>query len=310
MSKIWYITERPQKLKDYIFQSEKHKSLFETLVEKQNIPHLIFHGHRGTGKTSLAYILKNEFEIDDDDFIKINGSDDNSVDYVRSVVKGFISKMPFSSFKMVFFDEAENLSKEAQEALRVLSEEYAHNARFIFACNNINKIIPELQSRAKVISFNNLDKKSMMIKAANILKNNKIKGVTKEKLETYVDQTYPDFRQLLISLEYGSMHGSLEEFSGLDEIKEIFVKVVNSIEENSPLSVKEELGKRLLPENCVKIFELLFQYVSEIEVFSDDTKQRAAIVCMADYLDKFSRSSVPHLTLSACIIKLSAIGNN
>ena len=170
---LWEIKYRPKSVEDYLFQDDKHRELVNKFISERTIPHLLLNGHRGTGKTSLAVVLKNELEIDDSDFMVINASDENNVDTMRNKIKGFISTYSMSEFKLVLLDEADYLSQSAQALLRNMMEEYANNARFILSCNRGNKIIPELKSRCFEILFKRMDKTDMMERLAIILKTEK-----------------------------------------------------------------------------------------------------------------------------------------
>ena len=211
--------------------------LVNKFISERTIPHLLLNGHRGTGKTSLAVVLKNELEIDDSDFMVINASDENNVDTMRNKIKGFISTYSMSEFKLVLLDEADYLSQSAQALLRNMMEEYANNARFILSCNRGNKIIPELKSRCFEILFKRMDKTDMMERLAIILKTEKVK-VNLRTLTTYVDLAYPDMRKAIQLIQNNSVDGMLQEPSEIDPSTEVNLKVVELMEANKYSSIR------------------------------------------------------------------------
>ena len=234
---LWEIKYRPKSVEDYLFQDDKHRELVNKFISERTIPHLLLNGHRGTGKTSLAVVLKNELEIDDSDFMVINASDENNVDTMRNKIKGFISTYSMSEFKLVLLDEADYLSQSAQALLRNMMEEYANNARFILSCNRGNKIIPELKSRCFEILFKRMDKTDMMERLAIILKTEKVK-VNLRTLTTYVDLAYPDMRKAIQLIQNNSVDGMLQEPSEIDPSTEVNLKVVELMEANKYSSIR------------------------------------------------------------------------
>ena len=137
----WDLKYSPQTLDDYIFTNDRSKQYFLSL---KKIPHLLFTGCRGTGKTTLAKLLVKAHNIDDMDFLSMNASDDNSVDNIRERVKNFISTSPYGDYKVVLLDEADYLTPQAQAVLRGMMLDYAEHASFILTGNYANKIMPEL----------------------------------------------------------------------------------------------------------------------------------------------------------------------
>ena len=307
-TQMWEIQYRPQKLSDYIFQNEQEQNQLERYVAEGSIPHLLLSGHRGTGKTTLAYILKNELDISDSDFMVINASDENSVDTIRNKIKGFISTFAISKFKMVFLDEADYLSHNAQAVLRNMMEEYADNARFILTCNKLHKIMPELQSRCRTIIFSAPYKDAMMLRMAKILKKEGIKLPSIDVLEGYVDAHYPDCRKMIQSLQENSSTGTLEPISVVSDNMEVHLKIAQLMEKGKFLEMREYISANVPDDAWEDLYKFLYEYLHEIGKFAkDDKKWAAGMVIVADHLYRHSFVSDPEINAVAMFIKLGEV---
>ena len=149
MKELWVEKYRPKTIADYVFRDDHQRKQVEQWVKEKTIPHLLFSGNAGIGKTTLAKVLLNELEINDLDVLEINASRTNSVEDVRNNIINFVQMIPFGAFKVVLLDEADYLSPNAQAALRGVMEEYHTTSRFILTCNYPNRIIPALHSRCQ-----------------------------------------------------------------------------------------------------------------------------------------------------------------
>ncbi|MDD1727516.1 MAG: replication factor C small subunit [Methanospirillum sp.] len=158
---IWIEKYRPKKLTDIVGQSDIIERL-TSYVNKGEMPHLLFTGNAGVGKTTAAVALAREFFGDDwqMNFRELNASDERGIDVVRTQIKQFARTSPFggSSFKILFLDEADALTNDAQSALRRTMETYAQTCRFILSCNYSSKIIDPIQSRCAIYRFRPLAK--------------------------------------------------------------------------------------------------------------------------------------------------------
>lgn len=199
---------RPQTFDDIILEPETRKH-FQSLKDKQEIPHLLFSGPPGIGKTSLAKIIAKD--ILDCQYLYINASDENGIDTIRSKVMGFAqTKSMDGKLKVVIFDECDALTQDAQKALRSVTEEYASNTRFIFTCNYLFKVITALQSRCQ--SFNLAAPMEGVVKrVCEILKKEDIQVPTEEKpkLLELIRSSYPDIRTILNTLQKFTHDGCL-----------------------------------------------------------------------------------------------------
>jgi replication factor C small subunit len=208
MKELWTEKYRPQTLDGYVFTDPVQREQIEYFVQEKSIPHLLFTGPEGTGKTTLAKILVNCLDIDSYDFLQVNASRDNGVDFLKSKIEGFVSTLPFGDLKIVLLDEADYLSHNAQAILRGLMETYQAQARFILTANLAHKIISPLKSRCQQIVIDKTDKTEFTTRAATVLLNEGI-DFEIDTLDSYVRVTYPDLRNCLKQLQTNSVSGSL-----------------------------------------------------------------------------------------------------
>lgn len=162
---IWIEKYRPQRLTDIIGQDEIIERLV-SYVKNGNLPHLLFTGTAGVGKTTAAVALAREFygENWQMNFRELNASDERGIDVVRNQIKQFARTTTFggAGFKILFLDEADALTPDAQAALRRTMESYAMTCRFILSCNYSSKIIDPIQSRCAIYRFRPLQKQAIV----------------------------------------------------------------------------------------------------------------------------------------------------
>ncbi|MBM3234070.1 replication factor C small subunit [Candidatus Pacearchaeota archaeon] len=163
-SEIWTEKYRPETFEEIIGQDEIVKRV-KNLTDSLNIPHLLFAGPAGTGKSSLALITVKQLfgEKWHENYLELNASDERGIDVIRQKVKDFARTKAIHSvpFKVIFLDEADALTREAQQALRRTMENYTNTCRFILSCNYSSKIIDPIQSRCAIFRFKLLEKKDM-----------------------------------------------------------------------------------------------------------------------------------------------------
>ncbi len=161
---MWTEKYRPQVFEDMVGQEEIIKRV-KSLVNSMNIPHLLFAGPAGVGKSTIALIIvKKLFGASwRENYLELNASDERGIDVVRQKVKDFARTKALGDvpFKVIFLDEADALTREAQQALRRTMENYTSTCRFVMSCNYSSKILDPIQSRAVVFRFQLLGKKDI-----------------------------------------------------------------------------------------------------------------------------------------------------
>lgn len=206
---LWIEAYRPKTLKDIVL-SKDDREFFESLNKKQEIPHLLFAGIQGSGKTSLAKIIVNE--ILNCQYLYINASDENGIDAIRGKIMGFAkTKSLDGKIKVILLDEADQISLEGMKALRNVMEEFAANTRFILTCNYLFKIITPIQSRCQIINLTP-PIEGVVQRIVEILKSQDIKLSAEQKplLIEHVRKNLPDVRRIINDIQKFSICGELK----------------------------------------------------------------------------------------------------
>lgn len=204
---VWVEKWRPRTFEDLIF--DKKDYILKLLKNPKEIPSLILYSNSpGTGKTSLAKLIVSNLGCD---CLVLNASLDRNIETVREEVSHFsrcISSVQGIK-RCVFMDEADGLTRQAQDSLRNLMEDYHENVFFIFSANNKNKIIDAIQSRCQLINFESPSKASIIVRLIDICDAEKL-DIQPELLEKLIDKLFPDMRKMLSALQMYSIKGTLE----------------------------------------------------------------------------------------------------
>ncbi len=202
-SEIWVEKYRPRNLDEVVDQRHVVNHL-KSYVKSRTLPHLLFSGPPGTGKTACAIALSRELfgENWKSNFIELNASDERGIDVVRNRIKNFARLAPIggAEFKIIFLDEADALTPDAQSALRRTMEMYSSNCRFILSCNYSSKIIEPIQSRCAVYRFSPLPDEEMRKRLLFIAENENV-NITEDGLEAIVYISNGDMRRAINVLQ-------------------------------------------------------------------------------------------------------------
>ncbi|MEM0073174.1 MAG: replication factor C small subunit [Thermoplasmatales archaeon] len=223
MDELWIEKYRPKKLDDIVGQKIVVDRL-KSYVQQKNLPHLLFAGPSGTGKTTAAIVLARELYGEQwrENFLELNASDDRGIKMVRETVKEYSRIMPSNTlgFKILFLDEADYMTDEAQAALRRTMENFTKTTRFIISCNYSSKIIEPIQSRTAIFRFKAIPTEDMINLLSSILKNEG-REFDRKALEVIGEVSYGDLRKAINMLQVAATYSqkitvnSIYEATGL-----------------------------------------------------------------------------------------------
>lgn len=302
MKELWVEKYRPKTLDGYVFRDNHQKEQVERWVKEGTIPHLLFSGNAGIGKTTLAKILFNELDVNPLDLLEINASRTNSVEDVRDKIVNFVQMIPFGDFKVVLLDEADYLSPNAQAALRGVMEEYHTTARFILTCNYPNRIIPALHSRCQGFHIERVDITEFTARVATILVDEGVE-FDLDTLDTFVKATYPDLRKCINTVQMNSLEGKLHTpEKGDTGDADYKIQMVELFKAGKISEARKLVCGQARPEEMDEIYRWLYD---NIAIFGEEAKQDKAILIIKQGLVDHTLVSDPEINLAATLIKLS-----
>lgn len=200
---IWTEKYRPKKFSDLKGQEEIVKRI-KAMVEQKNLNHLLFAGPAGIGKSSLALVIAYELfgKSWKQNFLELNASDNRGIDVVRHTIKDFARTKAIGDvpFKIIFLDECDSLTKEAQQALRRTMENFTKSTRFLLSCNYSSKIIDPIMSRCTIFRFKPLDKNELKKIIKNLAVHEGLK-VDDKVMETLHELSGGDVRRMINILQ-------------------------------------------------------------------------------------------------------------
>lgn len=262
---------RPSKLED-IKNQDDIKDIFIDMVKNHNIPHMIFYGSAGTGKTSTAIAICKQIYKDDyaENVLELNASDERGIRVVREKIKTFSQKSTDFDFKIVLLDEADAMTNDSQFALRRIIEKYSNNTRFILICNYINKIIIPLLSRCavfrfKTFTYDNIESilKNIMNKENIIIDKENMKKLIKDDLRKSINNL-----QKIIYLNKNSIKNNKIFIKYFDD--EVYINT-DEIIYNENLNTIDFTNK-LLDEGYS--FEDLYHVIKDKILFNNDINDK------------------------------------
>ena len=278
---LWIEKYRSQTLEQYI-GNDAVKSRIADCIATNDIPHFIFSGTAGTGKTTLAKLIVNNIKCD---YIYLNASDENGIDMIREKVKGFASSASFNPIKIVILDEADFLTQPAQAALRNIIEEYAVSTRFILTCNYIERLIEPIQSRCEI---NILTPPSKGDVARHICTNIlDVEGVEYniKDVASLVKEYYPDIRSIIKYLQAGIKDNKFVVLTVNTDWLSKVVEVLKSRDKKAWYTIRQivadaqvndfQIAYRFLFDNLEKYS---YGHDAEISIILDDFIWRASVV--------------------------------
>jgi DNA polymerase III delta prime subunit len=306
---LWVEKYRPKNIDDMVLPDD-YRQVFSKFIVEKEIPNLLLYGPPGSGKTAISRILIKYVTKDKMDVLLLNGSASTGVDIVRDHIEDFLKTPTFgdTKTKIVFIDEADYMSQNAQAALRNMIEKYHNNGRFILTCNYLYKIIDPIQSRCQMFEFKKVSKDYIDGCCTTILKNENIE-YDDIVLEKVITALYPDIRKIINTLQSRCDNGKLQ-IKGKDiESKEKLVRSLMTelflgLEDSKPMIVSQTLNKltAFLSNNEVD-YASLYQ-----ELFMDSNVPFKYKIVINSYANSHMEAMIPPIHFMAMVYSVVKLG--
>jgi len=292
---LWIEKYRSQTLEQYI-GNDAIKARIADCIANNDIPHLIFAGSAGTGKTTLAKLIVKNIQCD---YLYLNASDENGIDTIRDKVKGFASTASFQPLKVVILDEADFLTQPAQAALRNLIEEYSAYTRFILTCNYVERLIEPLQSRCELHMLKPPTKGAVAKHiCTNVLD---VEGVAYEMndIAQIVNLFYPDVRSIIKTLQQNVRDSKLTITTIDDNWCKPLVEILKKRDKNAWYQVRQ-----LVADAQVDDFQTAYRYMFDnLSEFSYGNDAQLSVI-LDDFIWRAGVVPDKEINFAACIAKV------
>ena len=308
---MWVEKYRPKKISDLVNQKEIMGSLNALLKNQSEMPHLLFSGSAGVGKTSAAICLSREIlgEHWRDYSLELNASDERGIGMVREKVKKFSRFAGLNTeipFKIIILDEADEMTSDAQTALRRIIEDTAKYCRFILIANNLSKIIEPIQSRCVVFKFTRISNKEISSQLKFIAQKEKIKADEKG-LETICDYVNGDIRHAINILQAAASRGSID-VSGVKSV--IGLTKTKDVQDVLKLALAGKVSDaREKMIELIKVYGMsesdFLKYINQAVFASKTNNIEGILEIIAKYDYRILTGANPEIQLSALLAELT-----
>jgi len=299
-SYIWFEKYRPQTL-DEIILPENIKATIKGYGVDEKIPHLMFVGKPGLGKTSLAKIIVKD--VLKCQYLYINASDENGIDAIRTKVVAFSqTKSIDGRIKVIILDECDGLTQDAQKALRNVMEEFHKVTSFILTANFGHKIISALTSRCQKFDIQ-ISKLDFSDHLASILNKENVK-YTVPQIEDITEQYYPDLRIAINELQKSSRTGILQTASNKQNVALVKGILINVLSKKDCTIIRRHVieNEEVFNGDYPGLLRQLFNFINEFEF--DEKIKRKMLVTIADHLYKSAFVMDQEINFYACLLAM------
>lgn len=297
---IWFEKYRPQTLEEIILP-EPIKNAIKEFGTQENIPHLMFVGKPGLGKTSLAKIIAKS--VIKCQYLYINASDENGIDAIRTKVVSFSqTKSIDGRIKIIILDECDGLTQDAQKALRNVMEEFHKVTRFILTANFGHKIINALTSRCQKFDIQ-ISKSQFTEHLATILTKESIQFESSQ-IESIAEQYYPDLRLAINELQKNSRSGVLQVNNSKQNIALVKGILINVLSKKDCTIIRRHVieNEEVFNGDYPGLLRQLFNFINEFEF--DEKVKRKMLVTIADHLYKSAFVMDQEINFYACLLAM------
>jgi len=268
-----FVEKYRSKTLDKYVGNEQLKQIVHQYINNNDLQNLLLYGTPGTGKTTLAKLIVNNFNCD---YLYINASDERGIDTIRDKVQGFASSASFKPIKIIILDEADFLTIQAQASLRNIIETYSRTTRFILTCNYLERIIDPLQSRCQVLKITPPSKKEVAQHVSTILDQENV-NYELEDLALVVNKHYPDIRKILNTCQVNNVEGTLKidkTVLASNSYKDGVLKELKSPSKSSFKNIRQ-----ILADSNLDDFEEIYRFLYDnLDEYGNNDLAKAMIV--------------------------------
>ena len=299
---LWVEKYRPSSVDTYVFKDDAQRKQVQNWIDDGGIPHLLFSGSPGTGKTTLARVFIAELGVEHADVLYINASRDNGVDMIRKKISAFSETMPWGDFKVILLDEADHISPEGQAALRGVMEQYHASVRFILTCNYPNMIIPALHSRCQGFHITQLDQTDFTVRVGEILADNGVEFDI-DTLDAMVRANYPDLRKTINTVQMAIVDNKLQMPEDGTSTAEWRLAMVEMFKEGKIQDARKLIIKSARADEYNDIYTWLYK---NIDLYTkDDFQYDSCVLAIREGMIKHTQVADPEINLSATMIEIA-----